>query len=174
MFFLRYNEKFLLINQIIELFKKIWKYVLFWFVYENMCYFDLFMKIYVILIFLMKVCVIMICLWKYVLFWFFLWKYVLFWFFYENVLFWFFPLRHLTKQRNDIMIFVVLVSLTLPTSLLLLKKAKKKTTLWPLFYGWNSTISRLQSHYQETVYFLQLSPQEILVLIWLILKRRKA
>ena len=33
------------------------------------------------------------------------------------------------------------------------------------FYGWGSTVSRLQSHYEETVYFLPLSPQEFLVLI---------
>ena len=33
------------------------------------------------------------------------------------------------------------------------------------FYGWGSTVSRLQSHYKETVYFLPLGPQEYLVLI---------
>ena len=33
------------------------------------------------------------------------------------------------------------------------------------FYGWGSTISKLQSHYKETVYFLPLIPQEYLVLI---------
>ena len=33
------------------------------------------------------------------------------------------------------------------------------------FYGWGSTVSRLQSHYEETVYSLPLSPQEFLVLI---------
>ena len=33
------------------------------------------------------------------------------------------------------------------------------------FYGWGSTVSRLQSHYEETVYILPLSPQEYLVLI---------
>ena len=32
-------------------------------------------------------------------------------------------------------------------------------------YGWGSTVSRLQSHYEETVYSLPLSPQEFLVLI---------
>ena len=31
---------------------------------------------------------------------------------------------------------------------------------------WGSTFSRLQSHYKETVYFLPLSPQEVLILIW--------
>ena len=35
------------------------------------------------------------------------------------------------------------------------------------FYGWGATVSRLQSHYEERVYFLPLSPQEVLVLIWL-------
>ena len=35
------------------------------------------------------------------------------------------------------------------------------------FYGWGSTVSRLQSHYEETVYFLPFSSQEILVLNWL-------
>ena len=34
-----------------------------------------------------------------------------------------------------------------------------------LFYGWGSTVSRLQSHYEETVYFLPLSSQKFLVLI---------
>ena len=44
-----------------------------------------------------------------------------------------------------------------------------KKTLWPLFmdvYGWVSTVSRLQCHYEETVYSVLLSPQEFLVLIW--------
>ena len=34
-----------------------------------------------------------------------------------------------------------------------------------LFYGWGSTVSRLQIHYKETVYFLSISPQEFLVII---------
>ena len=38
------------------------------------------------------------------------------------------------------------------------------TPLLP-FYGWRSTVSRLQSHYEETVYFLPLSLQEFLVVI---------
>ena len=33
------------------------------------------------------------------------------------------------------------------------------------FYGMGSTVSMLQSHYEVAVYFLPLSPQEILVLI---------
>ena len=33
------------------------------------------------------------------------------------------------------------------------------------FYGLASTVSMLQSHYEEAAYFLQLSPQEFLVLI---------
>ena len=32
------------------------------------------------------------------------------------------------------------------------------------FYGWGSTVSRLQSLYEETVYFLLLGPQDFLVL----------
>ena len=28
------------------------------------------------------------------------------------------------------------------------------------FHGWSSTVSRLQNHYEETVYFLPLCPQE--------------
>ena len=32
-------------------------------------------------------------------------------------------------------------------------------------YGWASAVSRLQRHYKETVYFLPLSPQEVLILI---------
>ena len=39
-----------------------------------------------------------------------------------------------------------------------------------IIYGWGSTVSRLQSHYKETVYFLLLSPQEVLVLIGLTLE----
>ena len=34
------------------------------------------------------------------------------------------------------------------------------------FYGWGSTASRLQSHFEEAVYFLQPSSQKVLVLIW--------
>ena len=34
------------------------------------------------------------------------------------------------------------------------------------FYGWGSTASRLQSQYEEAVYFLPLSSQKFLVLIW--------
>ena len=33
------------------------------------------------------------------------------------------------------------------------------------FYGWGSTASRVQNHYDGTVYFLLLSPQKFLVLI---------
>ena len=33
------------------------------------------------------------------------------------------------------------------------------------FYGWGSTASRLQSHFEEAVYFLSPSAQEVLVLI---------
>ena len=33
------------------------------------------------------------------------------------------------------------------------------------FHGWGSTVSRLQSHYEETGYSLPLTPQEFLVLI---------
>ena len=42
------------------------------------------------------------------------------------------------------------------------------------FYGWGSTASRLQSHYEETVYFLALNPQKFLVLIWSTSERWKA
>ena len=34
------------------------------------------------------------------------------------------------------------------------------------FYGWGLTNSSLHSHYEEIVYFLPLSSQEFLVLIW--------
>ena len=34
------------------------------------------------------------------------------------------------------------------------------------FPGWGSTISKLQCHYEETFYFLPLSPQEYIVLSW--------
>ena len=39
----------------------------------------------------------------------------------------------------------------------------KKKFMTP-FYGWGSTVSRLQSHYKETDYFLPFSFQELLVL----------
>ena len=42
------------------------------------------------------------------------------------------------------------------------------------FYGWGSIVSKQQSYYEETTYFLPLSPQEILVLIWSTLKGWKA
>ena len=42
------------------------------------------------------------------------------------------------------------------------------------FYGWGSTASRLQSLYKEIVYFLSLSPQELLVHIQLISEGWKA
>ena len=32
------------------------------------------------------------------------------------------------------------------------------------FYGWGSTVSRLQSHHEETIYFFPLGPQDFLVL----------
>ena len=34
------------------------------------------------------------------------------------------------------------------------------------FHGWSSNVSRLQSHYGETVYFSPLNPQEFVVLTW--------
>ena len=34
------------------------------------------------------------------------------------------------------------------------------------FIGWDLTVSRQQSHYEETVYFLPFSSQEYLVLNW--------
>ena len=39
-----------------------------------------------------------------------------------------------------------------------------KITIWPIklfFYGWDSIVSRLHSHYDETVYFLPLRSQEL-------------
>ena len=33
------------------------------------------------------------------------------------------------------------------------------------FYGWSSIVSRLQNHYEETVYLLPLSSQEAAVLL---------
>ena len=41
-----------------------------------------------------------------------------------------------------------------------------KKSLWPPFYVWVSSVARLQSHYEETDYFLTLITQEFLVLIW--------
>ena len=42
------------------------------------------------------------------------------------------------------------------------------------FYGLGSTVSRLQSHYKETFYFLPLKTQEFLVLILSTSEGRKA
>ena len=42
------------------------------------------------------------------------------------------------------------------------------------FYGWGSTASRPQSHFEEAVYFLQPSFQEFLVLILSTLEGLKA
>ena len=42
------------------------------------------------------------------------------------------------------------------------------------FYGWGSTVSRLHRHYEEAVYFLPLSSQNFLVLIWSTLEGWKA
>ena len=42
------------------------------------------------------------------------------------------------------------------------------------FHGWGSTVTRLQSHYQEKVYFLPQTSQKVLVLVWSILEGWKA
>ena len=42
------------------------------------------------------------------------------------------------------------------------------------FYGWSSTVSRLQSHCEETVYILTIGPHDFLVLINLALEGWKA
>ena len=39
------------------------------------------------------------------------------------------------------------------------------------FYGWGLNTTRLQSYYEEAVYFLPLSSQKFLVLIWLTWER---
>ena len=43
---------------------------------------------------------------------------------------------------------------------------KAKSSFMIPFYGWGSSASRLKSHYEQTVYFLPLSAQTFLVLIW--------
>ena len=42
------------------------------------------------------------------------------------------------------------------------------------FYRWGSTVSRIQSHYEETVFFLSFSSQEFLGLNWSTLEEWKA
>ena len=42
------------------------------------------------------------------------------------------------------------------------------------FYRWGFTVWRLQSHHEETVYFLPLRLQDVLVLIWSTLEGWKA
>ena len=54
------------------------------------------------------------------------------------------------------------------------KKTLKKKNFMSPFYGWASTVSRLQSHYKKTVYFLSLRPREGLSLIWSTTERWKA
>ena len=49
----------------------------------------------------------------------------------------------------------------------------KKNFIAP-FYGWGSTASMLQSHQEEIVYFLPISPQKFLVLLWSTSERWKA
>ena len=44
----------------------------------------------------------------------------------------------------------------------------------PFFYGWGLTASRIQSHYEETVYLTPISPQKFLVIIWLTSEGLKA
>ena len=46
-------------------------------------------------------------------------------------------------------------------------------TLEPLFNGWGLTAPMLQSHYKEVVYFLLLSSQKFLILIWSTWKDKK-
>ena len=47
----------------------------------------------------------------------------------------------------------------------------KITNFMAPFYGWVSNVSRLQSHYEETVNFLPFSYQELQVLNWSTLDR---
>ena len=44
-------------------------------------------------------------------------------------------------------------------------KVRKKIDFLVYFYAWISTVTRIKSHYEETVYFLLLNLQELLVLI---------
>ena len=43
----------------------------------------------------------------------------------------------------------------------------------PPLYGWIFIAWRLQSYFEETVYFLPLRPQKFVVVIWLTLKKWK-
>ena len=45
------------------------------------------------------------------------------------------------------------------------KGLAQKNNFTAPFYGWGSTASRLQSYFEEAVYFLPPSSQEVLVLI---------
>ena len=44
-------------------------------------------------------------------------------------------------------------------------QSQKNFNFMAPLYGWGSTASRLQSHYEEAVYFLPLISQKFLVLI---------
>ena len=48
---------------------------------------------------------------------------------------------------------------------------RKKTNYMTPFYGWVSTASRLRCHYEETIYFLPLSPQEFFFPHFLVLQK---
>ena len=52
-------------------------------------------------------------------------------------------------------------------------KNLKKNFMAP-FYGWGSTASRLQSHYEKAAYFLPLSFRKFLLTIWMTSERWKA
>ena len=49
-----------------------------------------------------------------------------------------------------------------------------KENIATAFYGWGSTISRLQSHYEKAAHFLPLISQKFLVLIWSTSERWRA
>ena len=55
--------------------------------------------------------------------------------------------------------------LCLKVSSILISLVEKKGSVSP-FYGWVSTVSRLQRHYVETIYFLLQVPWSLKLLVW--------